>query len=1404
MSGSESDSALAVPVKLDAFVFNAAVCNGGKHDSKIAPLAQPNYTFLRLDKSWIQNDVLPHADLHVTTPAECNSRHTDLGTQLPRTNREGVYLHWMVPQAYRTGSAETPAAADASKPPAPQPQPQQPGVPPPSAPDANVDPSAGKFQEAPARWLVVRKIIDRASIHPADASVPDVQAWVIESDRRWSLDDLGPEIDLQVDVSPFIFAEKRNGGYKADISQQAEIFIGLKQDAGTWPDDQSGVNKPRVALNLLNSSNHLFADYQPHNGNVFSMLDDFSYVDPTDKTRKRLERADVSYYVLGWHSPMQKSLLSGLKGTRQAALSRFSMALANESDSEPAAWLQTATDADLICHGAMYDVQWSLPDKPKTPGDYFGNFLADNHPVSVGTTPMDALLAYVHVHKNLDVDKNKTPPEPGVTTLQQLEQRIDVFQKLLQARDDGVEAQREAADLLVSWNFQHEDGGKRFFLSGSDTTAGTKPAKPSDSDIEALLEMNQTQALLDSCLRYKKQVQWDLFSRWWVYNSCDLDVRGSDDEYRGIIDPLMELANKLNDKIKALDKHVQSRMAALSTAKAGVKTSFSKQRDPTLLVGGVTSGWPQDYLDALRVRIESQIMQASKSSSSPSILDDGIIAKIPSKIQSAAKALLNEFTLLATDKSPASSVVKPQVQPLYHDTMLNYHGIPDPSKPETLWRDRWEGRQPWFPLFLEWEAEYTHIEFPNWSLEERATDKNDPKKLRYGIDNTKPVQDVANKDGKPDTRIVSGRALILPQANISLKSKLDQVFSSTPKSILDDTGVNDDQRKDLLQKIDELAFLSAPLSGFVHHLITRCQGSHIKPNIRPPGEFTKPIDKATKDSAGLTTAVLNFIDDATDLTPYGASVDTDKKYSPLKPVTHGQFRFTKVNIIDKFGQAICAIDPTPYRKGPSPLYIIVSEFLQPQSLANDKYTANTVVLDEPGFCQYAQLPPQINQLSRLNTAFLKLNDAAPFWTPVNEWDNPIWGWVLINYANLGVQLFLPDGTFFREIRFGGPNGTQASPPFLPFNQDDSKLVGQEVKQLQALVEQLKTGTYLQAFVDMITEALQNSPAAPTAYAEFLNSVVSKPFALVNIGISLELATDEYTNQDALNPKAPPLKLRTPPDQASTSPPAGSKPGSSKSSDGKPIDTKPKDTGSDVYEFKVKLGDAERLFDGLICYFDTATKPNTAPVINLSTIKTFFTKTKADKLSDPRSLITTDTFPSLSAFWIEPTKLDSASYESQRQLEYAKHTFVALINPFTPVHVYSSILPIQPLSHPPWTWQEAFTKMTAFFSLGPLIVPANVPAYNAAHQLTSAKKLSDDVLYPKSAVPIPTVDLAEWAWLQPYVGDKAERADERTYMALGVGKVDERPRFEPGPYTAVEGFLQMRRPIVRPDAGQSAV
>ncbi|KAF5671395.1 hypothetical protein FDENT_10934 [Fusarium denticulatum] len=55
-----------------------------------------------------------------------------------------------------------------------------------------------------------------------------------------------------------------------------------------------------------------------------------------------------------------------------------------------------------------------------------------------------------------------------------------------------------------------------------------------------------------------------------------------------------------------------------------------------------------------------------------------------------------------------------------------------------------------------------------------------------------------------------------------------------------------------------------------------------------------------------------------------------------------------------------------------------------------------------------------------------------FWRPSDEWDNSIWGLLLINYANQRIQLFLQNGTFYREVRLAGHDGTQSLPTLLPF------------------------------------------------------------------------------------------------------------------------------------------------------------------------------------------------------------------------------------------------------------------------------------------------------------------------------------------------------------------------------------
>ena len=75
------DSTVLLPLQLHAFALTEGCCNSSNY--RIAPITQPNYTFLRLHDNLIAADVLDHVDLHSVSPSTLNSRVTDLGYLFP-------------------------------------------------------------------------------------------------------------------------------------------------------------------------------------------------------------------------------------------------------------------------------------------------------------------------------------------------------------------------------------------------------------------------------------------------------------------------------------------------------------------------------------------------------------------------------------------------------------------------------------------------------------------------------------------------------------------------------------------------------------------------------------------------------------------------------------------------------------------------------------------------------------------------------------------------------------------------------------------------------------------------------------------------------------------------------------------------------------------------------------------------------------------------------------------------------------------------------------------------------------------------------------------------------------------------------------------------------------------------
>lgn len=921
------------------------------------------------------------------------------------------------------------------------------------------------------------------------------------------IDSLDELIDVQVDVSPYISSTNKNVADPQNIKveEQAEVFIGNKSPAATWDEPQQPGE--RVRLNLLNSSNQLFPDYQPHNGNVFSILDRFDYLDEK-KDVQYLTDAIAHYYVLGWHAEYAGNQLEdpftlNNTTTREAKLKDLTMTLRDEKDLQD--WLKSESNSRVLCHGAMYNVEWhsdyqeappakSIPNTAKPaqdppskrptnrPADVFTQTLVKDMPVAVGTTPIDSLLAWVDSFHD-----------------DELSNSLFTIRQLLRTQTDSVAGQQGAADELQMYNFSRQAGGTRYTLPTDDAskTNSSQVGKPPDEEVQKVLrDLNDAQALLDLTTRTFRLRQWHTFSLWWKYVT-DIDNKTAPDStYKDKAKLLRTVRKRLksliNDDITvtSLNQRLNDLTSQLTAhgfqPKSSVLPEYFQPRDPSLFIAGARSRWPVDYMEDLLVRLDCQILGFEHPDEDDEFESEdedqaerdavfGIHCCLPAQLQSTGRALIHEFINLMPDKPVLqgdSVTAAGYVPPLYHD-QGDSGSIPPGTGP---WRDRWESTQPWFPLFIEWEAQYFHLPMTDyWKFGPAENREKHATRYMYGIKDGVVVEKPTDKMADWDCRTVSGRMLLLPQPTFSLSAEIEQLFNSTPASVLDQY-LKKPERTKLLASIQAFPFLSAPLDGFSNHLLTLSQGSHLKPNVvvNVPGEDLPQIMALTdaytlKDQTGEVDTKFPLgkddIDDIgieSSLAPYGSSVQVQHTNSqnmvvcnPFKPVTHGQFHFTKINIIDKFGQCAPAIDQTPRISGPPAIYPCISDYYQPQCLKNLDGSAgdpNVVLpikkllssrmssgettpgdylappspppLPPPKDNEWMQILPQINQPSRLNFNFVTQIESPSdpaYWRPIADWENPIWGWLVVNYVDNGAQFFLPDGTFYREVRVAAPD-----------------------------------------------------------------------------------------------------------------------------------------------------------------------------------------------------------------------------------------------------------------------------------------------------------------------------------------------------------------------------------------------
>lgn len=249
------------------------------------------------------------------------------------------------------------------------------------------------------------------------------------------------------------------------------------------------------------------------------------------------------------------------------------------------------------------------------------------------------------------------------------------------------------------------------------------------------------------------------------------------------------------------------------------KDTFYKANDPVVLVSGSKGSIPLVDGTPLPCRFESQLISGLKYLTSK-ITVSSMNNKIPSidfiNIPAIPTALLDEFfftdpnnaTMIATIALADSSIET--ISAL--TTQISNH-IDETGTLPAFTLANWQ--QPWSPMFLMWTIMYYPI----------AHDINGDDSWNFNGEK----YNLSNKNiplTNPQDLVLSGTTLLTPQSSFSFKNRLTEYRSKHPN--LDPTELK--ALEDFITSTDDWDFLSQTLDGFMQQLTSRDSESNVIPS----------------------------------------------------------------------------------------------------------------------------------------------------------------------------------------------------------------------------------------------------------------------------------------------------------------------------------------------------------------------------------------------------------------------------------------------------------------------------------------------------------------------------------------------------------------------------------------------
>lgn len=1112
--------------------------------------------------------------------------------------------------------------------------------------------------------------------------------------------------------------------------------------------------KHRVPFNAFEMGHEFFVDYQPHNMGVFSLFDDLKdWVNDGGS-------ATFDYAIVGYHEDsrddplmLDHPLPAGKPPLKNRdIMDALELVLDGRKDDDPGKdgalqFLNAEANKDgrTFTYGVLRNVRFDRNSVRHldAPSIKLQEDIYSHQPIAVGLDTLDALGAYLHVALNGSTSRQ------AQNLLSQL--------VMLVAREDDVDTQRKAADQVANHSWIAHKEGTLWHFPDKDQWDQKTPAVTDEHRI-ALSKLNNVQAQLDACIREEEQLLEKLYSCWWnamgmrnlPTNVLTLRRERIRNEATAISSRLLILS----DTKKALQVDIERKRLALESMFGGgskrtklitIPTpGFGRHQDPVALLAGAKSGWPADFSKPLPVRLASEIAVGQ-----PPCDWQEWIEKFMANVGEPLKAILREFSEPDDTKRREGNWRKSP-----------YVGIED-----------MKNTQGWFPLFIEWEIEYYHIPFSNWEF---VASDDDSGRWRWIIPEEKRL--ALDPGAAKDRRRIRGRTAFLPQAALMLRARLEQLFAqTTDKEVL--------ARKDeVLNKLSSLEYFSAPLAGLADHLLTLRHGANHRPSAASCSN-----DDVIKNILGLNTDVLTRIEGlAPEVAPYGASATavSPPEYwlnnsTAFKPVMHGQARFTRLVVVDKFGQIVSGLRPTVYGDNgegeSSALYPCLSPSLtcggyQLEDGPKGHYWPNTVIKadNDPNVCQFFQLPPRINESARLNVRYMMPGGAIR--RSATEWDNPIWAWLVTNFQSHSIQVYDGEGHFMQEVVIVDNEDAAKRRVVFSMGPRSGGHAPTATGRLAELLESLKDYEFAYSVFDMIGGAADGNWRSSSANLDgMLPASFGRPFCIADVGISIELAAPALSDASLL-----------------------SKPSTS----GEPASVLD-------YEFPIAMGNHTAAFDGLVGTF-----PSNGP-ITTSNLSTAYSRWASQLANSPKETYTsTETRPR--PLWVKPYfvagdmgGVDGVDFAKAHNEQLSQHCVSAIIDAKLPIHLYSgSLFPMVELSLPRWPVDQAMGNMQAFFAVGPTLVPEK-----PVMEYRIAAAPGGDVTIPKElSIQMPAAGDADnsWRWMQPRLDgfdpDANDDDEDEGYPPIGstewdpalIKPLDKTLKVEDAAFSEiVEGYIMVK-------------